>query len=803
MGSADSMRQVMDIVVDSQKDSHVAAVVVSAMSGTTDLLIKVAHLAAAQDISYKQIMRDLKKRHVETAQSLSCGEEVVTVITDTFTHLESVLQGISLVRELSLGALDHVMSYGEQLSARMLASAFTARGSTCSYLDARAVVTTDDSFGSATVDFKKTNANIKAHFKEHPELHVVTGFIGSTSDQKTTTLGRGGSDYTASIVGAALGVEVIEIWTDVAGVYTADPRKVKEAFPVPEMSYLEAIEMSYFGAKVIHPPTMYPAMEKKIPIIIKNTFAPQEPGTRIGGKKSAQGVVKGISSIGNVVMLQVSGSGMQGTKGASGRLFAALARAKVNVVLIAQASSQNSISFAIAPGDVDKACAEIEEEFRLERANGLINDIEVTRDLAIIAVVGEGMKGVPGVAGRIFETLAKNHTNAVAIAQGSSEINISCVVPKADETRALQAVHTACFFPEVKPINLFLIGAGNIGGELLRQIQTQQSVLAYEQGFRIRVVAVADIEHMVFDEQGIDLTSWNEVLHAGEKMHLREFVVRMKEIDLPGKAFVDCTASQEVADTYAEILGSWISVVASNKHANSGPYAYYKQLGELARRPGVSFLYEPNGCAALPIISMIDDIVLSGDHITKIEGVFSGTLSHVFTEVAKGRAFSEVMREANEQGYTEPDPRDDLSSMDVARKLVIIARKSGYEVEMEDVEIERLIGQKYFKAKSVDAFLDMLKEEDERFEKLRVEAAAEGKRLRHVGQMEHGKLSIKLVKVGPEHPFYDLTSTDNVVAITTDRYAKTPLVIRGPGAGTSVCAACVFADVLRAARDMA
>src|SRR3989344_4541243 len=762
MGSAEAMQQVISIVRKPQRDARVAAVVVSAMSGVTDSLIKIARLAAAQDNSYKQLLAELEKRHLRTVHALVRRKrraEAEKTVKALLGYLKEIVTGIWLVRELSPGALDYIMSYGERLSAHILTHAMRDKGIAVEYLNARTVVKTDANFGEAA----------------------------------------------ASIFGAALDVQRIEIWTDVSGVYTADPRKVPEARPIAVMSYREAVEMSYFGAKVIHPPTMRPAELKRIPIVIKNTFEPAAPGTIIGPKSERNGAIaKGISSVGGIAMFQVEGVGMLHTKGAAGRIFAALARVRVGVLLITQASSQNSISFAVYERHVERARAAIEEEFAAERARNLIA-IGLERDLSIIAVVGEGMHHMPGVAARVFSTLGKNGVNIVAIAQGSSELNISVVVSKADETRALRAIHTSFFFPALKPINIFLVGAGLIGSTLLRQIANQREYLRNAYGFAIKIAGIGNSKGMLFVDEGIDPANWkNAMTRSRSRMSLKKFVEMVTASSLPSKVFVDCTASDEVARTYADLLRHHVSVVTPNKRANSGPYAYYQELAELSKRPGVSFLYETNACAALPIISMIDDLVLSGDRIRRIEGVLSGTMSYIFNAFAKSKSFSESVAEAKKLGFTEPDPRQDLNGMDVARKILILARKSGYPLELKDVKLESLLSPAAARAKSVDEFFKRLQKEDATWERRKRAAEKKGQRLRYIATLEKGKVRVGVRAVALPHPFFELEGSDNIVTIATDRYyAESPLLIQGPGAGGEVTAAGVFADILRVARDAA
>ena len=813
MGSAVAMRKVIAIIKQSRSAASARssgaprAVVVSAMSGVTDQLIKIATLSAAKDRSYKKLSAELESRHIRTVKSLIGPRhraQALIQVQTLLSYLDDVVRSVYLVGELSPGALDHIMSYGERLSARILAEALSDRGMPSEYLNARNVVVTDDNFGEAAVDFAVTNRNIRNYFRKHPKLQVVTGFIGATPDKNTTTLGRGGSDYSAAIFGAALSAHVIEIWTDVSGVMTADPRKVTDTLPIASMTYQEAVEMSYFGAKVIHPPTMRPAEEKNIPLLIKNTFDPAAPGTVIGKKVTSNGALaKGISSVSCISMLRMEGSGMLRMRGASGRLFGALARARVNVIIITQASSQNSISFGVAAKDTDRACHAINEEFAQERKERLINDVVVARDLSIVAVVGEGMQHRIGTAGRLFHTLARNGINVVAIAQGSSELNISVVIAKSDEEKALNALHTAFFFPEEKVLNIFLVGTGLIGSTLLAQIARQRAYLEREHNFSIRIVGIANTHKMSFEETGIEPDKWERTLKASKmKVSLPKFVDMMKRGSFTGKVFVDCTRSDEVAKTYADILASNISIVTPNKKANSGSYEYYKELQSLVQKRGVKFLYETNAGAALPIIGTLKDLFLSGDKILKIEGVLSGTLSYVFNTFTGDRKFSDIVRKVRELGFSEDDPRSDLDGSDAARKILILARECGVPLELAGVRVESFVSPASARAKTVEAFFAQLKKEDALFEKRKRAAEKSGKRLRYIATLEKGRATVKLRAVAPTHPFYDLSGSDNIVAFTTARYKDTPLVVKGPGAGAEVTAAGVFADILRTARGV-
>ncbi|OGG53273.1 bifunctional aspartate kinase/homoserine dehydrogenase I [Candidatus Kaiserbacteria bacterium RIFCSPLOWO2_12_FULL_53_8] len=823
MGSVGSIRQVIAIIKKPSREARTAAVVVSAMSGVTDQLIDIARRAAAKDHSYKKLIRNIEKRHIVAIEKLvgkRRREEALANVRILIDSLEGVAHGIFLVRELSAGALDYIMSYGERLSAHLLTDALNDRGIKAEYLNARNIITTDENFGKAAVDFKTTNRSVRAYFRKHPRLQVVTGFIASTAGKATTTLGRGGSDYSASIVGAALNAHAIEIWTDVSGVMTADPRKVKDALPVASMSYLEAAEISYFGAKVIHPPTMRPAMERTIPIYIKNTFQPEAAGTVVGKRSVSETQIKGITSINDVAVIQVEGNGMVNVRGASGRLFGSLARANVNVVMITQASSQHSISLAVSRADSERARDVIEEEFVIERHAHLVDPVRIEHDLSILAIVGEGMKERRGIAGRFFQTLARNGVNIVAIAQGSSELNISVVVQKNDAVKALNAVHAAFFAPERKVLNIFLVGTGVVGGALLNQMTQLEASLEREHGFVVRLVGLANGKLMAFDEEGIPPSGWKKSLDASQmRMNIRDFIETMKRMEMPNSVFVDCTASESVATEYLEILKGGISIVTPSKCANSGSYQRYSALKAAAAKYGVKFLYETNVGAGLPVLSTLRDLLLSGDRVRKIEAVLSGTLNYIFDDFfasSKGgsssggqdgsaspgkgvRRFSDIVQDARAKGFTEPDPRNDLSGLDVARKILILAREMGYPLELKDVKVESLLTDRARKAKSVEKFFEVLRKDDGWYEKKKRTASNRGKVLRYVAIFNKGRATVSLQAVDSSHPFYALYGNDNVIAFFTDRYKASPLIVQGPGAGADVTAAGVFADILRTA----
>lgn len=785
-----------------QKYRNRIGVVVSAFGGVTDQLIQLSQLASDHQEKYLQILDALQKRHLDTVKALIGSErqkEILSKVQILLEELKDTLHGVYLVKELSPKTRDFILSFGERLSALIISEAMKEKGLPSEYCDARTLIKTDDQFGNARIYGDLTEKNIQNYCKELKTIPVITGFIGSTLENETTTLGRGGSDYTASIFGTALHVSEIEIWTDVNGVMTADPRMVKKAFPIPSLSYEEAMELSHFGAKVIYPPTIQPAMEKRIPLRILNSFQPEFEGTFIGKKIPSPYQIRGISSIHEVALVLVEGGGMFGAVGFAGRLFNALAKNQINVILISQASSEHSICFAVDPHQAKRTKKVIEEEFKTEFETKKLEPVTIDPHAAIVAVVGENMRHTPGIAGRLFQALGKNGINVLAIAQGSSELNISVVISKHDVAKAMNALHDAFFLSGTKTIHLFLLGTGLIGSTLLKQLHTQYPVLIKENALDIRLIGLGNIDAMVFQEEGIPLDQWKEALRSGEPMNVPKFVQQMKKMNLPNSIFVDCTGSSEVVNHYEEILNASISIVTPSKIANSGPYSQYQRLHNAANRHGVKFLYETNVGAGLPVINTLNDLIASGDTLLKIEAVLSGTLSYIFNTFTKEKPFSEIVRQASQMGLTEPDPRDDLSGLDVARKLLILAREAGHALEFEDIALEPVVPEAVNKKGSVEEFLKELKKYDPIFEKKLEEAERKNCLLRYVAILENGKAEVGLREISKEHPFSSLSGSDNMIVFTTERYRERPLVVKGPGAGAEVTAAGVFADILRIA----
>jgi bifunctional aspartokinase / homoserine dehydrogenase 1 len=778
------------------------AVVFSAFGGVTDTLISLSVAALAGRIEYKVQLQSLESRHLDAVRELIGIQRQSSIIAQVkfiFNELEDVLHGVYLVKERTPRTLDYIMSFGERLSAYIIAEAMKDQNVMAEFLDARTLVRTDSNFGNARIDFEVTNRQIKNHFSAHAQLQVITGFIGSSASGETTTIGRSGSDYTAAIFAGALKATSLEIWTDVDGMMTADPRKVKKAFTVKEMTYEEAMELSHFGAKVIFPATMQPAMVNRIPIWIKNTFNPTFEGTVISEKSNGKNlIIKGISSMDKISLLSVQGSGLVGVVGVSMRLFGTLAKENISVILISQASSEHSICFAIEGAKTMHAKEAIEKEFMYEIRSQEMDHVKVEENLSIVAIVGENMKHNPGTSGRMFSALGRSGINVNAIAQGSSELNISAVVHEQDIAKALNVLHEAFFLSDRKVLNIFLVGTGLIGKSLLTMMQKQFETLARQSHLEVQVVGIANSKKMLFHEDGLKLeTAVRQMVEVGEEMSLNAFFGNMIAMNLSNSIFVDCTSSEAVTEYYESILSSNISIVTPNKKANSGSFKKYQSLKSAAFKRGVKFLYETNVGAGLPVINTLNDLLISGDKVIGIEAVLSGTLNYIFSSYKAGDKFSEVVKQAKDKGYTEPDPRDDLNGMDVARKVLILSRESGLPFELEDIQVENLVPENCRGEMNVDDFFKRLEAHNEVFEKLRAAAESRNEKLRYMAVLRDGKTQIRLGSVNDKHPFYSLSGSDNIILLTTERYHDRPMVIRGPGAGAEVTAAGVFADIIR------
>ncbi|ATL48508.1 bifunctional aspartate kinase/homoserine dehydrogenase I [Chitinophaga caeni] len=802
VGSAKAIEQVCNIVQSYQRKGKLI-VVVSAMSGTTDKLIACGKLAAQGNETYKSILNEIENGHFETIRSLfpiTVHSGLISQVKKQLNQLENLCDGIFQVGELSRRTLDKIMAYGELMSSWMIAEKLRQMGLNAIWKDSRQLIQTDSHFGSAQVDFDITNDQVTTYFQHQTEDYfLLPGFIASNSQKETTTLGRGGSDYTAAIIAAALDAGVLEIWTDVSGMMTADPRLVSQAIPIPRISYEEAMELSHFGAKVIYPPTIQPVMERRIPIWIKNTFAPADEGTLIKDNGEKPYPVTGISGIQNIALLTLEGSGMVGIPGFSKRLFEALHREKINVILITQSSSEHSITVGVHEADIIKAKSAVDSAFAQEIYDKKIEPLLVERDLSIVAVVGDNMKNHHNMSGKLFGALGRNAINVRAIAQGSTEKNISTVISKYDVKKALNVIHEVFFAEPLKQLNVFVVGVGNVGGKLLEQIQQQAAYLKTEMNLQIRVVAIANSRKMYFNEDGVHLEDWKQALDNAEPMDMEAFASRMVNLNLRNSVFVDNTASPDISLSYGRFLEHGISVVTCNKIACSADYSSYKKLKDLARKYNVSFLFETNVGAGLPVINTLNDLIRSGDRVRSIEAVLSGSLNYVFNHFVDGTTFKEVVKAAQEEGYTEPDPRIDLSGKDVMRKILILARESGAKLEMEDIENQGFLPAILLEAASVDDFYHQMDQYEDHFSNLRKDADAEGKRLKFVATYRDGSAKVGLQAIAPDHPFYNLHGKDNIVLYTTNRYADQPLIVKGAGAGADVTASGIFADVIKTA----
>jgi aspartokinase/homoserine dehydrogenase 1 len=807
VGTPERIKSIISLTTDSNRyaPNEIRAIVVSAFQGVTDTLISLAKQAALQDLTYTQTLDALAKRHLDSIDALIPANRRSGITANTkvaLNELADILHGITLVCEYSPRTLDFIMSFGERLSALIVSEAFLAHGVESEMLDAREVIWTNESFGNARPLKERTNDALKTYFAQHSKLQIVTGFIGQSLGGLTTTLGRGGSDYTASILGGALGADEIEIWTDVDGMLTADPRKVSKAFSIPHVTFEEAMELCHFGAKVIYPPTIQPAIDAHIPITIKNTLRPEAIGTRIVEEAGPLAYpITGISSISNIALLRLEGSGMVGVAGTAARLFKSLAAARINIILITQASSEHTICCAIDPLSIDDARGAISEEFNLELQTGLLSPLIVEEDLAIISVVGERMRQTPGMSGRIFTALGSNGINVVAVAQGSSELNISAGISNEDETKALNALHDEFFSDRTKTLNLWLVGTGLIGDTLLKQLASQLHVLRENLSLDLQLRGVANSRKMVLAKENDGALDFSVSLSdSAPTLQLSDFIEHILASNLPHCVFVDCTASDEIPDYYTTLLSRSVSVVTPNKRGISGSMDLYEQILRAAQKRRVHFLHETSVGAALPVLSTLRDLVRSGDKVYRIEAILSGTLSFIFNAMHEGISFSEAVFEAKRLGYTEPDPREDLSGADVARKVLILARSSGLPLEISDIRTTPLLPSES-SLWSADEFLERLPSLDNNIQ-LQVEHAKKrGERL-FFGAMidcEAGSASIGLRSVPLSHPFCALSGSDNIVSFSTRRYSPNALVVKGPGAGAEVTAAGVFADIIRIA----
>ena len=810
VANAANINKVVDIVSKAvTKDKTV--VVVSALGGITDTLINAATAAAEGNEQYKEILLQIEQRHLEVVKALipvTQQSSVLSMVKKQCNEIEDICNGIFLLRELSARTKDRMVSYGELLSSQVIAARFKTTVASSAWKDARELIETSADYGNAPVDFTATYAKINAFFGSAPEsLYIVPGFIAASATGVTTTLGRGGSDYTAAIIAAAVDAATVEIWTDVSGMMTADPRLVATAKVIPHISYQEAMELSHFGAKVIYPPTIQPVMKKSIPVWIKNTFAPEDYGTVIESASVKNGnSIRGISSINKIALLSLEGSGMVGIPGFSKRLFEGLANAAINVILITQGSSEHSICVGIDDMHAAKAKEVIDTTFAWEIETGKVEPLAVEQQLSIVALVGDNMKSHPGTSGKMFGALGRNGVNVRAIAQGSSERNISAVIATADVKKAINILHEEFFETTYKQVNLFIVGVGNVGGKLLAQLQQQQEYLQHHLRLQVRVVGIANSKKMLFYDDGIDLKKWKDLLSTGETMDLQGFVSTLQKKNLRNSVFVDVTANDAVAMIYDQLLQRSISVVACNKVACSAPYTYYKKLKDLAREHNCLFLFETNVGAGLPVIGTLNDLLRSGDKINKIEAVLSGTLNFVFNNYRGETKFADVVKQAQDEGYTEPDPRLDLSGTDVMRKIMILARETGEQLEMDEISNQSFMPASCMTG-SVEDFYAAMGKEEAHFKSLYTAAAAAGKKLKFVASYApagvaggSNKAGVGLQHIDPQSDFYHLYGKDNVVLFYTERYPEQPLVVKGAGAGAEVTASGVFADIIRAAK---
>ncbi len=804
VGNAENIEKVVQIVQNAiEKDTCV--VVLSAMQGTTDALIEVGKTAENGDDSFRGKIKEIESKHFTATRALipeSSRDSIFDFIENRINELKSICEGVYLLRELSSRTLDRIVSLGEILSTKLVSAKLSSLGVENVWKDSRQLIRTDSNYGFAAVDFEQTNSLINSYFQSsESKLFILPGFIAADSEGVTTTLGRGGSDYTGAILAAALDAEVLEIWTDVSGMMTADPRIVRNIRNIPRITYREAMELSHFGAKVIYPPTIQPVLQKNIPIFIKNTFAPADYGTLIESETSGdKEIIRGITSIDKISVLSLEGSGMVGIPGFSKRLFDSLSRASINVILITQSSSEHSICVAVEEKFADSAKTVVDKEFEYEIARGRIEPLQVENGLSILALVGDNMKNHTGVSGKMFGSLGSQGVNIRAIAQGSSERNISAIIDSKDVRKAVNTLHEEFFSDGKRQINLYIIGVGTVGSRLLAQLASQSEYLSENLRLNVRAVGLGNSKKSVFNEEGIDLNDFkSQIADFGTASSAESFADLILEKNLRNSIFVDVTASGEVVEVYPKLLEKAVSVIACNKIAASREYKNYQKLKDLAREYNANFLFETNVGAGLPIINTLNDLLRSGDKINRIEAVLSGTLNFVFNNYDGSRSFSTVVRQAQTEGYTEPDPRLDLSGTDVARKILILAREAGFPLEMSDIENKGFLPESCLQG-SVEDFYNEMEKHESYFCELLESAKSKDLSLKYIASFDNGKASVGLQSIDAAHNFANLSGKDNAVLFYTNRYADLPLVIKGAGAGADVTAAGVFADIIRAAK---